>query len=104
MVLAIGVPLVGTVDRKNGISGGLNGFQVPEHAPADIHVLYKAKLEQIAWSSRDAAWGHIGDHLGGTRPGYVRERIAPLAWAKRAETKVAATQEAPVTAVAAAKN
>lgn len=104
MVLAIGVPLVGTVDRKNGISGGLHGFQTPEHATADTHVLYKAKLEQITWSSRDAAWGHIGDHLGGTRPGYVRERIAPLAWAKRPEMKVAAAQEAPVTAVVVAQN
>jgi len=103
-VLAVGVPLVGTVDRKNGISGGLHGFQTPQHATADTHALYKAKLEQIAWSSRDAACGHIGDHLGGTRTGYVRERIAPLAWARRPETKVAAAQEVPLTAVAAARN
>lgn len=104
LVLAVFVPLVGTVDRKNGISGGLHGFQPPDNADERTKALYEARLEQIRWQSRDAIYGHIGDHLGGTRPAFVRQYIAPLTWARKPETKVATAQEAGMTAVTVARN
>ena len=77
-VLALLVPVFGTVDRINGVSGGLRGFGLPDTADERAKAVYKSKLEQIGWGSKDAAYGHIGGHLGATRPAYVGARIAPL--------------------------
>jgi len=107
LVLAILVPAAGTVDRKNGASGGLNGFQPPEGADDQTRALYTDKLLQVGWKASDMALGHGGDHLGGTQPAYVRETIASLAWARKpAEAApsgelAAARQPATTLAVAA---
>ena len=77
-VLALLVPIVGTVDRINGISGGLHGFSLPDETDGQTKSLYDSKLAQIAWQAKDTACGHIGNHLGATQPAYVSERIAPL--------------------------
>ena len=83
LVLAILVPAAGTVDRKNGASGGLNGFQPPEGADDSTRALYTDKLLQVGWKASDMTLGHGGDHLGGTQAAYVRETIASLAWARK---------------------
>lgn len=77
-VLALLVPVFGTVDRINGVSGGLHGFSPPDKADERTMAVYESKLEQIRWESKDAVYGHIGGHLGATRPAYVSARIAPL--------------------------
>jgi len=77
-VLALLVPVFGTVDRINGVSGGLGGFSPPDKADGRTKAVYESKLEQIGWESEDAVYGHIGGHLGATQPAYVSARIAPL--------------------------
>jgi len=77
-VLALLVPLTGTVDRNSGDSGGLHGFRPPENADGQTKVLYEAKLLQTAWEPKDRAYGHDGDHLGGTQPAFVRECVASV--------------------------
>jgi len=89
MILSVGVLLTGTVDRGGGISGGLHGFIIPTSAGEESLGLYDGRLEQVGWTSDDAALGHLGDHLGGTQPAFVRERIAPLTWARPPAVTVA---------------
>ena len=94
MVLAVGVPLTGTVDRTPGPSAGLHGFQPPARAGEDTLGLYDYRLSQVGWTAKDAALGHLGDHLGGTQPAYVRERIANLTWARQPAAPPAAQEPA----------
>jgi pimeloyl-ACP methyl ester carboxylesterase len=84
LVLGLLVPATGTVDRTGGDSGGLHGFQAPDDADDHAWALYTEKLSQIGWTAADVAYGHIGDHLGGTQPAYVRQYIASVAWARPA--------------------
>lgn len=83
LVLGILVPVTGTVDRTSGSAGGLGGFRIPDDADDQTWMLYSDRLLQIGWKPADATYGHIGDHLGGTQPAYVREYIASLAWARK---------------------
>jgi pimeloyl-ACP methyl ester carboxylesterase len=102
MVLALGVPATGTVDRKAGPSGGLAGFQPPANAGDEVRALYTDRLSQVQWKGEDMALGHGGDHLGGTQPAYVKERIAALAWSRPAPADtVASGPPAPAPAAAA---
>ncbi len=80
MILAMGVPLTGTVDRSGGISGGLARFVLPDDADAATRALYEECLVQHGWTPGDMLLGHLGDHLGATSPSFVRERIAPIVW------------------------
>ena len=77
-VLGLLVPIFGTVDRRNGAAGGLHGFCLPAGADDRTQSLYKARLQQVAWTSEHAAYGHIGGHLGGTSSAFVCEYIAPI--------------------------
>jgi len=77
-VLGLLVPLCGTVDRINGLSGGLRGFEPPDDADDGIKGLYEQKLRQTGWEPTDVASGNGGGHLGATDPGFVSERIVPL--------------------------
>jgi len=77
-VLAVLVPVTGTVDRNGGDSGGLHGFRPPVNADDQTKALYEAKLLQVAWEPKDRAYGHDGDHLGGTQPAFVRECVASV--------------------------
>jgi pimeloyl-ACP methyl ester carboxylesterase len=89
MVLSLGVTLAGTVDRGGGISGGLHGFVAPDRAGEETLGLYDYRLLQIGWKAEDATLGHLGDHLGGTQPAFVKERIAPLTWSRQDVISVA---------------
>jgi pimeloyl-ACP methyl ester carboxylesterase len=103
-VLGVLVPATGTVDRAGGTSGGLSGFRPPDKADNATRALYAEKLTQVGWSAEDTALGHLGDHLGGTQPAYVRERIASLAWvrvpAPAVEVAVASAEESPTLTMA----
>ena len=109
LVLGLLVPATGTVDRAGGDSGGLHGFRVPDGADDEVQMIYDERLSQIGWKSADAVYGHIGDHLGGTQPAYVRQFIAALAWARPpdappkagAGTAVAVADAARTSAIAA---
>ena len=85
LVLGLLVPLTGAVDQQSGLAGGLRGFQPPTGADASARSLYARRLVQVGWTSADAAYGHIGDHLGGTQPAFVRQYLAALAWSRSAE-------------------
>jgi hypothetical protein len=98
LVLALGVPLAGTVDRRGGASGGLVGFK----PPGEAGLLYQAKLMQVAWESKDAAYGHLGDHLGGTQPGYICQYVAAKAWARDPEAPPPAAAPEPAAVEVAA--
>jgi len=78
-VLGVMVPAAGTVDRAAGLAGGLRGFR----APSGAEPLYGERLQQVGWSTEDSRWGHVGSHMGATQPPYVREYMAPLAWARK---------------------
>jgi len=101
LVLGVLVAATGTVDRAGGDSGGLHGFRPPEDDGGERLALYRDRLAEVGWRPSDAACGHGGDHLGGTNPAYVRERIASLAWARPPGEQPPA-REAAATAVAAA--
>jgi len=77
-VLGCLVPVFGTVDRINGLSGGLHGFEPPAEADAHTRGVYEAKLVHVAWERGDEAFGHDGGHLGATSVRYVANRIGPF--------------------------
>jgi len=77
-VLSLGVTWAGTVDRNGGLAGGLVGFSPPGDASEETRRLYKEKLHEIGWWPGDTVYGHVGDHLGATRPGYVKAKVAPI--------------------------
>ena len=77
-VLSLGVTWAGTVDRNGGLAAGLVGFSIPANASDETRRLYHEKLHEIGWWPGDAVLGHIGDHLGATSPGYVKEKVAPI--------------------------
>jgi pimeloyl-ACP methyl ester carboxylesterase len=95
LVLGVLVPVAGTVDRGGGESGGLHGFRLPEGYDENRE-LYESRLSQVAWQAGDAAYGHGGDHLGGTSPAYVRHRIASVTWARHDGAEPAASDRATV--------
>jgi hypothetical protein len=97
MVLALGVPATGTVDRGGPVSGGLAGFKPHSEGDDEARILYESQLVQVGWESKDAAYGHLGDHLGGTQPAYIRQYVAALAWARAPEPE----RPLPVPVVAA---
>jgi len=92
-VLSLGVTWAGTVDRNGGISGGLAGFSPPEDASAHTRALYEDKLVQFGWHPGEVLLGHLGDHLGATRPRFVEERIAPLVLGEYDEKKRAEAEK-----------
>ncbi len=77
-VLSLGVTWAGTVDRNGGLAGGLVGFGPPSDASEETRRLYKEKLHEISWWPGDTVYGHVGDHLGATRSGYVKAKVAPI--------------------------
>lgn len=95
-VLSLGVTWTGTVDRNGGLAGGLVGFSPRDGASEETRRLYKEKLHEISWWPGDAVLGHLGDHLGATSPGYVKEKVAPIVLGKEPP---APPQEAPLEAV-----
>jgi pimeloyl-ACP methyl ester carboxylesterase len=70
--------VVRTVDGRHGVAAGLSGFVLPEGADEQTRAAYNEKLVQVGWTPGDAMTGNVGDHLGATRPAYVRKHIAPL--------------------------
>jgi len=94
VILSAGVTLTGTVDRGGNVAGGLFGFGPPEGASESTQRLYKDKLAQIGWGPGDVLLGHVGDHLGATRSGFVRERIAPLLLGTKPDDKAAKNAKA----------
>jgi hypothetical protein len=92
--LSAGVTITGTVDRSGNVAGGLFGFSPPEGASQPTQQLYKDKLVQIGWGPGDVLLGHMGDHLGATRSGFVRERIAPLVLGRSPDDKPAKESKA----------
>lgn len=89
VILSAGVTITGTVDRSGNVAGGLFGFSAPEGATEATRRLYKDRLVQTGWGPGDVLLGHVGDHLGATRSGFVRERIAPLILGRKPAAKPA---------------
>ena len=77
-VLGVGVTFAGTVDRRQGPSGGMVGFKPPEDSNEHTRDLYKRKFTQHPWRPADVFRGHIGGHHGASNPAFVSKRIAPL--------------------------
>jgi hypothetical protein len=77
-VLMFAAPLAGTVDRRCGRSGGLDGFVPPAQADPYAQDLYQCRPTQRRWKLSDIFDGHMGGHFGATNPAFVRKRIAPL--------------------------
>ena len=67
-----------TVDGRHDVAAGMAGFQVPDDLDDRGRAVYRARLVQIQWTPADVLTGNVGDHLGATRPAYVRQHIAPL--------------------------
>jgi hypothetical protein len=53
------------------------------------------RLAEVGWQSSDAAYGHGGDHLGGTSPAYVRHRIATVTWGRHPDVAAADGSKSP---------
>jgi len=70
--------VVRTVDGRHGVASGLSGFVPPDGADERARAVYDEKLVQVGWTPADTLTGNVGDHLGATRPTYVRKHIAPL--------------------------
>jgi len=79
-MLALAVPLVGTADRtpEPGPSAGLNGFRLPNGAPALTQQLYAERIESIPWRPEFAATGYRGGHFDVLNPHFVGAHVAPL--------------------------
>ena len=77
-MMSLGTTLVGTMDRRHALGGGLNGFSPPDNADQYTKELYKSTLTQRGWQPTDIFQGHIGGHLGASNPAFVRKHIAPL--------------------------
>lgn len=77
-VLGVGVALAGTVDRGGGLSAGLAGFSVPKDASPLTQRLYEEKLVEMPYNPAYAIFGNLGDHLGATSPGFVKQFMAPI--------------------------
>ena len=73
-ILGVGTHIFGTVDRVNGLSAGLVGFQRPKSA-LEEHYL---KLRQIKWSPAMAPTGNLGGHVGPDSPEFLRKYVVPL--------------------------
>ena len=77
-VLGVGVGLAGTVDRGHGVSAGLGGFALPKGASETTRRLYKEKLVEMPWNPAYVIFGHLGDHLGASSAGFVKQYMAPI--------------------------
>lgn len=78
VVLGVGTPVAGAVDGSKEPAGGQVGFELPPAADDETKRLYAERLVQHAWKPGDIVQGNAGDHLGATRAGFVRYRIAPI--------------------------
>jgi len=70
--------VVRTVDGRHDVAAGLSGFALPDDADEQTRAAYDEKLVQVGWRPADTLTGNVGDHLGATRPAYVRKHVAPL--------------------------
>lgn len=84
MDLVSGVSVVvRSVDGRHGVAAGLSGFRPPDDTDERTRAVYAEKLVQVGWRPADTLTGNVGDHLGATRPAYVRKHIAPLVRGER---------------------
>jgi pimeloyl-ACP methyl ester carboxylesterase len=77
-VLAVAVPLAGTVDQEGAVAGGLVGFRPHDGSDDAAIALYRDKLVQHMWWPGDAILGNPGDHLGTTNPLFIRAHLVPI--------------------------
>jgi pimeloyl-ACP methyl ester carboxylesterase len=78
-ILGAGTSVFGTIDRKNGVSAGLVGFQTPLSISTSQEITFVYdRLRQIRWSPRMAATGNFGGHFGPDSPFFLRRYVLPL--------------------------
>lgn len=77
LILGLGTTIVGTVDRRHGVSAGATGFVVPEFFDDDAKRLYARKLHQVRWEPSMLARGNPGTHGGWATRRFAREVLAP---------------------------
>lgn len=75
--LDAGTRVAGTIDRSHTSAAGSVGFRRPSALENGDRAVYD-KLHQIAWQPEMRWSGHLGDHFGWTKPGFVRRYLAPL--------------------------
>ncbi len=76
--LVVGTSIFGTIDRRFGPAAGAVGFETPEGLSENAARLYEKKLTQIAFEQSMAVDGHVGQHNGWTRCGFVARWLAPI--------------------------
>ena len=78
VILGVGVGVAGTVDRGTGVSAGIGGFALPKGAGEATRRLYKDNLVEMPWNPAYIIFGHVGDHLGASSSGFVKQFMAPV--------------------------
>jgi pimeloyl-ACP methyl ester carboxylesterase len=76
--LGLGTVVLGTIDGRHQVCGGLLGFQQPGDLSAENRALYERKLHQVGYSVKMARAFHLGGHFGCVNRVFVSEYLAPL--------------------------
>lgn len=85
-LLGIGTMLLGTIDRKYGLSAGNTGFEFPRDADASVKQLYQERLIQHRFTPDMIRHWNLGGHFGCVNRVFVHDRIAPLILEKAHES------------------
>jgi len=79
-LLRYGLPITGSVDRKDGetSAAGLYGFTLPAKADNAKRDWYRSKLRNRPYKSEYAAYGYYGLHADSTSPQFIAKVVYPL--------------------------
>jgi pimeloyl-ACP methyl ester carboxylesterase len=75
--LGAGTWIMGTIDGKHTAAAGQKGFAIPLWLDREGGQLY-SRLYQVAYSSKMAETGHLGNHTGWANRRFVAEYLASL--------------------------
>jgi pimeloyl-ACP methyl ester carboxylesterase len=75
----------GTMEGRHTIGAGGVGFKTPADLTGEDRKRYEEMLVQHAYTFDMAAEGHLSDHFGWTKSGFIRRWVAPLVTSQSAQ-------------------